>query len=91
MGKGIVVEFNKRFNMKQKYPDYLNSWIYFKIKGDCLLEYSIMNLTTKERYYQKSTYESLSIALKQMKYICEINNINKIAMPIIGCSLDRLE
>ena len=26
-----------------------------------------------------------------MKYQCEINNINKIAMPIIGCGLDRLE
>lgn len=28
MGKGIVVEFNKRFNMKRilqsKYPDYVN-------------------------------------------------------------------
>lgn len=34
MGKGIVVEFNKRFDMKRKlqktYPDYLNQWIHKK-------------------------------------------------------------
>jgi hypothetical protein len=34
MGKGIVVEFNKRFNMKQvlqtKYPDFLTQWSHHK-------------------------------------------------------------
>ena len=95
MGKGIVVEFNKRFDMKrklqQKYPDYLNSWTHFKMKGDCLLENKVMNLITKERYYQKPTYKSITIALEQIKCICKINNITKIAMPIIGCGLDKLE
>ena len=42
MGKGIVVEFNKRFDMKRKlqtkYPDYLNQYTHKRIGGDCLLE-----------------------------------------------------
>lgn len=95
MGRGIVVEFNRRFDMKRKlqskYPDYINEWNHHKYVGDCKLESRVFNLITKERYYQKPTYESITEALKCMKYQCEINNINKIAMPIIGCGLDRLE
>ena len=41
MGKGIVVEFNKRFDMKRKlqtkYPDYINQYTHKRIGGDCLL------------------------------------------------------
>lgn len=96
MGKGIVVEFNKRFDMKRilqkKYPDYLD---YFrsirKGTGDCLLENRVFNLITKERYFEKPTYKSLKQAMKQMKTLCEKNNIQKIAMPTIGCGLDRLQ
>ena len=95
MGKGIVVEFNKRFNMKkklsEKYPDYYNKYVENKIKGDCILEDNVFNLITKSRYWNKPTYETLENALEQMKYICEVNYISKIAMPIIGCGLDRLQ
>lgn len=42
MGKGIVVEFNKRFDMKsklqRKYPDYLNQYTHHRIGGDCILD-----------------------------------------------------
>lgn len=30
-------------------------------------------------------------ALEMMKRVCKANNINKVAMPRIGCGLDRLE
>ena len=95
MGKGIVVEFNKRFDMKRKlqktYSDYLNQWTHKKMIGDCIRQDRVFNLITKERYYQKPTYKSLTIALKKMKELCNEIHVNKIAMPIIGCGLDRLQ
>lgn len=94
MGKGIVIEFNKRFDMKQKlrnkYPDYLNEWVNSKYEGDCIMEGRILNLITKERYFHKPTYQSLRTALAAMKTICQKETITKIAMPVIGCGLDKL-
>lgn len=95
MGKGIVVEFNKRFDMKHilqsKYPDYVNQFHRQKIFFDCILEGRVFNLITKERYFEKPTYETMTGALYEMKAICWAKNIRKIAMPIIGCGLDKLE
>lgn len=94
MGKGIVVEFNKRFDMKNKlrlkYPDYLDVYNRHRIGGDCILESRVLNLITKERYFQKPTIITIRIALQKMKDICIENNITKVAMPTIGAGLDRL-
>lgn len=94
MGKGIVVEFNKRFNMKQvlqsKYPDFINQWSHHNWMYQCILEGRVFNLITKERYFHKPTYDSLYGALLTMKHIAEQLDIKKIAMPVIGCGLDRL-
>ena len=95
MGKGIVVEFNKRFDMKRilqtKYPDYVNQFHRQKRLSDCILECRVFNLITKERYFEKPTYNTLTGALCKMKALCRSENIHKIAMPIIGCGLDGLE
>lgn len=95
MGKGIVIEFNKRFDMKRKlqskYPDYINEWHRRKWSFNCILEDRVFNLITKERYFQKPTYDSLYGALNLMKFISTQKGITKIAMPIIGCGLDRLQ
>ena len=94
MGKGIVVEFNKRFDMKRrlltKYPYYFDQYTHKRIGGDCLLEARVLNLITKERYFHKPTIITMRLALEKMKQICLENNIKKIAMPVIGCGLDRL-
>lgn len=95
MGKGIVIEFNRRFDMKnrliQKYPNYLSFWLYYKLQGDCILEDRVFNLITKERYWHKPTYDSMRIALEELCKLCLKYNIRKLAMPIIGCGLDKLE
>ena len=95
MGKGIVIEFNKRFDMKRKlqskYPDYVNEWHRNKYVASCIFEDGVFNLVTKERYFHKPTYESMREALWHMKVQCQFNNITKVAMPIIGCGLDRLQ
>lgn len=94
MGKGIAVEFNKRFDMKHKlqskYPDYINEWHRKRQIADCILEGRVFNLVTKERYWHKPTSVTMFDALCKMKEICLKNNITKIAMPIIGCGLDRM-
>lgn len=94
MGKGIVVEFNKRFDMKNKLqakdPDYLYRYNRHKIGGDCILDDRVLNLITKERYFHKPTIITMRLALQKMKKICMENNIVKIAMPTIGAGLDRL-
>ncbi len=95
MGKGIVIEFNQRFDMKnklqQKYPEYLSDFIKEQIQGDCILEGHVLNLVTKERYFGKPTLRTMCVALEKMKRICLEKNIRKIAMPQIGAGLDRLK
>ena len=95
MGRGIVIEFNKRFDMKRKlqskYPDYVNEWHHNNWCGDCILDGRVLNLITKERYFHKPTYDSLKSALLACWSECLHNDIKKIAMPTIGCGLDRLQ
>lgn len=95
MGKGIVVEFNKRFNMKQKvtelYPDGFRDQDGCYEPIGCVLIDRVFNLITKKRYFDKPTYYSLEGALYFMREICQDNGIKKVAMPVIGCGLDRLQ
>lgn len=73
-----------------KYPDYINEWHSKEYIGDCILEGHVLNLITKGRYFQKPTYQSMRLALEVMKRICGEEGIYMIAMPIIGCGLDKL-
>lgn len=95
MGKGIVIEFNKRFDMKRKlqvlFNGYLDEFIEYGYESDCLMVPPVFNLITKERYWKKPTYETMQGALEMMRKLAVENNINKIAMPLIGCGLDRLQ
>lgn len=94
MGKGIVVEFNKRFNIKNKlqtkYPNFVNDYHHYKYGGMALIEGRVINLITKERYWEKPTYETLRNALNIAKIRLPLE-CKKIAMPVIGCGLDRLD
>lgn len=103
LGAGIAVEFNRRFNMrnllKAQHKDYLVDWDYEARRqddsiadyGDCLLIGRVFNLVTKRNYWYKPTAASLVIALSRMKELALEHNVTKIAMPRIGCGLDRLE
>lgn len=89
LGAGIAVEFNKLFNIKNKlqtlYPNYKFD------KYDCILIDKVFNLVTKDKCWHKPTYGSMLNALIKLKKLCKDNNVTKLAMPIIGCGLDRLE
>ena len=97
MGRGIVTEFNKRFNMKNilktKYCTFEHIWDSKPEgkRGFCVPEGRVFNLITKRNYYMKPTYSDLGYALVSMKKIAVENNVKKIAMPLIGCGLDRLK
>ena len=94
LGKGIAVEFNKRYQMRKKlrelYPDSIGTDMHLGGAG-CILVDKVFNLITKEKYYFKPTYGTLKQAIEPMVSQCIELNIKKLAMPKIGCGLDKLE
>lgn len=90
MGKGIVTEFVKRFDMRNKLISQYQRYDWQR-KGYCLISGKVFNLITKECYYDKPTYKTLTDALWDMRDYAVRYDIKKIAMPVIGCGLDRLK
>ena len=96
LGAGIAVEFNKRFNCKQElYKLFPATWISYwdgtqeKFRGTCKRTGRVFNLITKRNYWNKPTLLTIRNALIVMKKLCLNNQINKVAMPKIGCGLDK--
>ena len=87
LGAGIAKQFDKiydmRYNLKYDYPD--------AEVGDALLVDNVFNLVTKNRWYHKPTYDALEKSLIDMREQCRELHIQFIAMPKIGCGLDRLD
>lgn len=95
MGAGIAVEFNKRFDMKKKLLQEYNTscvtaWDQ-KPEGQCILKDRVFNLITKRNYWLKPTYQTLTDSLVKMRDIAVAEHIDKIAMPLIGSGLDKLQ
>ena len=86
LGAGIAVQFDKRYNMRSK----LNRIGYVGFPQVLLID-DVFNLITKEKYYHKPTNFTMCAVLMDMCRICKEKEINKIAMPKIGCGLDRLQ
>lgn len=95
MGAGIAVQFKERFNTKDRltkiYPNYLSEYKSSEESGDCILQDKVFNLITKERYWNKPTYVSITEALIKMRELCNLGSIKKVAMPTIGAGLDKLD
>lgn len=97
LGAGIAKEFDRRYDIRKLLLFYIGcDW--YKQYGKQNIDYCIIvggktkviNLITKQRYFQKPTIESLRRALLDLKRNCERYNIKKLAMPRIGCGLDKL-
>lgn len=90
LGAGIAVEFDKRYDMRNRLlklaeekPETLDE--------KCIEVENVFNLITKEKYWQKPSYNSLEESLLEMKEKLSKNkNIKKLVIPKIGCGLDRL-
>lgn len=48
-------------------------------------------LITKEHYYDKPTYQTLSQSLEAMRNNILLEDVKHLAMPKIGCGLDGLQ
>jgi hypothetical protein len=85
LGAGIAVLFNKKYDMKKKLKN-IGSGTY----PDCIKIDNVYNLVTKKFCWNKPTLGTLTESLKKMKEDIVKNNIKYLAMPKIGCGLDRL-
>ncbi len=74
-----------------------NKW---KGKGYCVItgstlngveSWNVANLVTKQYAYGKPTYDTLRQSLEHLRRFCNEFHYIQIAMPAIGCGLDRLE
>ena len=88
LGAGIAKAFdavyNMRFKLFRRYPDYEYHY------GDAILIDNVFNLVTKRKCWHKPTYESLRESLEMMREQLEFLDATKLAMPWIGCGLDKL-
>lgn len=98
LGAGITKEIDRRFNireeLKKENSDFYEEWMRYSNLHcimSCIVIGRVINLVTKGRYYEKPTYNSLCDALVLMRIKCRRSKIKKIAMPLIGCGLDRLQ
>jgi len=85
MGAGIAVEFQKRFKLRNKLLERDTKY------PTCIQIGRVYNLITKAKYWNKPTYLSLERALIVMKELAVMNGVEFIAMPKVGCGLDRLQ
>ncbi|XP_026464853.1 O-acetyl-ADP-ribose deacetylase 1-like [Ctenocephalides felis] len=90
MGKGIAKAFKSKFKEVESLKGQRR-----KAGGVATLEVGdkrfIYYLVTKKESTAKPTYSSLHKSITGMKEHMVENDIKKLAMPRIGCGLDRLE
>ncbi|XP_019638088.1 PREDICTED: O-acetyl-ADP-ribose deacetylase 1-like [Branchiostoma belcheri] len=89
MGKGIAVIFKKKFGRVEELRRQGQ-----KPGGVAVLKTEqryVYYLVSKEKYWQKPTYRSLESSLQAMRAHCEQHQVSRLAMPRIGCGLDRLQ
>lgn len=95
MGAGIVVMFNKLFDMKNKMKtlhanEGVTKWDALG-RGYVIKEGRVFNLVTKRNVWEKPTYVNLYASLVEMRLLCEKLGVKKLAMPLIGCGIDGLK
>lgn len=87
LGAGIAKRFAAMGVKRELISRYPREW---NGKGYCLITTVngrvVANLVTKQRYFNKPTLETLEQALVELRE----KALSKIAMPKIGCGLDKL-
>lgn len=89
MGKGIAVEFKSRFGNVDKLIQQnknVGEVVYLPVN-----DIKVFYLVTKEKYYGKPTMTSMKQCLRELANLCIELDIKKVAMPRIGCGLDKLK
>lgn len=93
MGAGIAKIFHSKFG---KVDELIGQ--HAGIGDVAVLEDSNQNqgryiyyLVTKQRYFNKPTYDDLTGSLEKMRDHMLDNNVSKLSIPKIGCGLDKLK
>lgn len=91
LGAGIAKIFAKMGVKKKLIEQYPKQW---QGRGYCLFtevdSVTAANLVTKERYFHKPALETLKQSLEDLREQTVSREIKKLAMPKIGCGLDKL-
>lgn len=90
LGAGIAVQFDRRFNCKAQLKELYNRLINME-PGYVLPTGRVFNMVTKNYYWEKPTYATMRMALEDLYRWCKLDGVDKLAMPRIGCGLDRLD
>lgn len=92
LGAGIAKKFAQMGVKKQLCDNFPSEW---HGRGYCLITetdgITVGNLVTKQRYFHKPTLETLRQALGDFREQAVQRGLCKIAMPKIGCGLDKLQ
>lgn len=92
LGAGIAKAFAALGVKKQLCEKYPMQW---QGRGYCLFTetngVTVGNLVTKQRYFHKPTLETLRQALDDFCAQALEKGLQRIAMPKIGCGLDKLD
>lgn len=90
MGKGIADTFSKKFGQVDK----LIAQNKKVGQGAQIIhpttQQHVFYMITKQRYFEKPTYEALFCCLVELRELCKNLGITHLAMPRIGCGLDKL-
>ena len=93
MGKGLALEFKKRFPKNFKAYElycelrYLSSGGIFTYEENDRL---IINAATKYHWKYPSSIQAVSVCLKEIRLSINLNEIKSIAIPALGCGLGGL-
>lgn len=90
LGAGVAKQIDEVFNMKEMLHRVWEDGEIESMGYWCAPCGNVLNLITKAKYWHKPTLKSLREALEDMKKLIDEEGIKKIAMPKIGCGLDRL-
>ena len=87
LGAGIAQDFNREFNVRPALRKTYGTPVpmYTTCKS-----YHVYTMITKKSFWMKPTLHDMHEALKMLRVMCEQDNVQILAMPRIGCGLDRL-
>lgn len=91
LGAGIAKQFTARLDMKNRLKTEYGDISTGDRVGRVFTVDRVFNLVTKSRYFHKPTYDTLKKCLEEMQDIMEQQGIKHLAMPKIGCGLDKLK
>ncbi len=86
LGAEFAKEIEKRYKIRSA----------LKVHGqgtypDCLVVNHIINMVTKDKYWNKPKDKDFEVALMIVRKYCLDTGITNLVMPKIGCGLDQLD